>query len=178
MPSLRKEREEAVQTLTRDFDGVEGLVVAGYVGVKTPELNELRSKLRPVKAKCRIVKNRLAKIASRNKGLDAGFERFFTGQSALIIQKGDAIAGLKVLVEFEKGHANMKIRGGLINGKVVKTAEIKEMASLPPRPMLIAQFMRSLQGPLQQFHGVLSAPLGNLARVLDQFAKKKEKQGS
>ena len=60
MPSLRKEREESVQTLTQDFDGLEGLVVAGYVGVKTPELNELRGKLRPIKAKCQIVKNRLA----------------------------------------------------------------------------------------------------------------------
>jgi large subunit ribosomal protein L10 len=70
MPSLRKDRESAVHTLTKDFEGIEGLVVAGYVGVKTPELNELRGKLRPLKAKCQIVKNRLAKIALKNKGID------------------------------------------------------------------------------------------------------------
>ena len=176
MPSLRKEREESVQTLTQDFDGLEGLVVAGYVGVKTPELNELRGKLRPIKAKCQIVKNRLAKIALKNKGIDGAFSDFFTGQSALVIQKGDAIAGLKVLVEFEKAHENWKIRAGFINGKVIKPAEIKAMASLPSRNVLLAQLLGRLQGPLQGFHGVLNAHLQNLAGALDQIAKQKEKQ--
>ncbi len=54
MPSLRKERVAAVDTLTKDFDGLQGLVVAGYVGVKTQELNELRGKLRPLQARCQI----------------------------------------------------------------------------------------------------------------------------
>ncbi|MBK8574420.1 MAG: 50S ribosomal protein L10 [Elusimicrobia bacterium] len=143
MPSLRKEREAAVDTLTKEFDGLQGLVVAGYVGVKTQELNDLRGKLRPLKARCQIVKNRLAKIALKNKGIDVGFAEFFKGQSALIIQKGDAVAGLKVLVEFEKSHANMKIRAGVLDGKVFNVGQLKAVASLPPRPVLLSQLLAS-----------------------------------
>ncbi len=174
MPSLRKDRESAVQTLTKDFEGIEGLVVAGYVGVKTPELNELRGKLRPLKAKCQIVKNRLAKIALKNTGIADNFGKLFTGQSALIIQRGDAIASLKVIMEFEKAHENVKVRGGLLNGKVMKPAEMKAVASLPPRPVLLATLLARLQGPLTGLAGVLSADLRNLANLLDQVAKKKE----
>ena len=177
MPSLRKDREVAVDTLTREFDGLQGLVVAGYVGVKTQELNELRGKLRPHKARCQIVKNRLAKIALKNKGIDLGFSEFFKGQSALIIQKGDAIAGLKVLVDFEKTHANMKIRAGVIDGKVFNVSELKAVAGLPSRNVLLSQLLARLQGPLTQFAGAITADLRNLASLFDQIAKQKEKAG-
>ncbi len=177
MPSLRKDREVAVDTLTKEFDGLQGLVVAGYVGVKTQELNELRGKLRPHKARCQIVKNRLAKIALKNKGIDLGFSEFFKGQSALIIQKGDAIAGLKVLVDFEKTHANMKIRAGVIDGKVFNVSELKAVAGLPSRTVLLSQLLARLQGPLTQFAGAITADLRNLASLFDQIAKQKEKAG-
>lgn len=178
MPSLRKERVEAVDTLTNDFADIQGLVVAGYVGIKTQELNELRGKLRPHNARCQIVKNRLAKIALKNKGIDIGFSEFFKGQSALIIQKGDAIAGLKVLVEFEKSHSNMKIRAGVIDGKVFKGAELKTVAGLPSRSVLLSQLLARFQGPLTQFAGAITADLRNLASLLDQIAKQKEKAGT
>lgn len=174
MPSLKKDRIETVETLSNDFDGIEGLVVAGYVGVKTPELNELRGKLRPLKAKCQIVKNRLAKIALKNRGFDDAFGKLFTGQSALVIQRGDAVASLKVLVDFEKAHQNYKIRGGVMNGRVMQAAEIKAVAALPPRKILLALLLGRLQGPLTQFAGALSADLRNLAGLLDQIAKKKQ----
>lgn len=178
MPSLRKDREATVDLLTKDFEGVQGLVVAGYVGVKTPELNELRAKLRPSQSKCQIVKNRLAKLALKNRGIDDSYGEFFKGQSALVIQRGDTVAGLKVLVDFEKAHENFKIRAGFVDGKVMKPADIKAMASLPSRQTLIAQLAANLQGPVQRLHTVMSAAMRNLAVVLEQTAKHKEKAGA
>jgi large subunit ribosomal protein L10 len=153
---------------------VNSLVVAEYVGVKTPELNELRSKLRPVQGKCQIVKNRLAKIALKNRGIDDAFAEFFKGQSALVIQKGDAIAGLKVVVDFEKAHSNWKIRAGYLDGKVLKSAEVKAVASLPGRQTLLGMLAAGLNSPIQKLHGVMNAHLRNLVGVLDQVGKKKE----
>lgn len=174
MPSVRKEREETVAVLTKTLEDVQGLVVAEYTGVKTPELNELRSKLKPMKGECRIVKNTLAQLALKNRGLES-FSEFFMGQSALVIQKGDAVATLKLLVDFTKSHENLKIRAGYLAGQVYKAAELKAIASLPPRKVLLAQFLGGLQAPLSQLHGVLSANLRNLACALDQIAKRKEK---
>lgn len=174
MPSTRKQREDTVAVLTRDIEDIQGLAVMEYVGVKTPELNELRGKLRPINGKCTIVKNTLAKIALKNRGID-GFGDFFTGQSALVIQKGDAIAALKVLVDFQKTHENMKVRAGYMNGQVLKAAEIKAMASLPGKPALMAQMLAGMQGPVARFQSAMTAHLRYLANALDQVGKKKEK---
>jgi large subunit ribosomal protein L10 len=174
MARLRKEREALVETLTRDFEGVEGIVVAGYVGVKTAELNDLRGKLRPLEGRCRIVKNRLAKIAFKNRGIDPTLANFCEGQSALIFQKKDTLAGLKVLVDFEKTHANLKIRGGYLFGKIVNTANLKTMAFLPPRAVLLSQLLARLQSPVAGLAGVLTGDLRKLASLLEQVAKKKE----
>jgi large subunit ribosomal protein L10 len=178
MPSLRKEREASVATLTEDLKNIEGLVVAGYVGVKTPELNELRDKLRPIKSRCTIVKNTLVRLALKGAGIDGGFSDFFDGQSALVLQKENALASLKVLVDFEKAHANFKIRAGHMNGKVMKPAEIKAMASLPTKPVLMSIMLSRMQGPLQGFHSVLTGPLRYLVSGLSQVAKKKEAAGN
>lgn len=174
MPSLRKEREDIVETLTKEMQSVGGLVVAGYVGVKTPELNELRAKLRPLNTRCSIVKNTLAKIALKNAGINGGFSDHFDGQSALVIQKGDPMDSFKVLVDFEKAHANFKIRAGHMGGLTLNNAQIKAMAGLPTKKVLLSMLLSRLQGPLQGLHSVMSAHLGGLARALDQVAKKKE----
>lgn len=176
MPSTRKDREETVATLTKDFEDIQGLVVAAYTAVKTPELNELRAKLKPLQSECRIVKNTLTRIALKNRGIE-GFGDFFEGQSALIIQKGDAIAATKVLVDFEKAHENLKLRAGYLDGKVLQSKELKALAALPPKKVLLAMLLGNLQSPLQKLHGVLTGNLRYLASALDQIAKKKEAQG-
>jgi large subunit ribosomal protein L10 len=175
MPSTRKQREETVATLTEDFKDVNGLVVAEYAGVKTPELNELRAQLRPLKGECHIVKNTLTKIALKNKGLE-DFGQYFEGMSALVLQRGDAVETTKVLVNFQKQHENLKIRAGYLNGQVLQAGQIKALAALPSRPVLLAQLLGNLQSPLSKFQGVMSAPLRYLASALDQVAKKKEKE--
>jgi large subunit ribosomal protein L10 len=175
MPSLRKEREEAVATLSRELkDDLQGLVVAGYASVKTPELNELRGKLRPLKARCSVVKNSLAKLALKNAGVDGAFGEFFEGPSALVIQKGDPLVSLKALVDFERAHGNFKIRAGHMNGRVMGLAELRVVASLPSKTVLLAQLLGRLQGPLYGFRGALEAHLRYLINALEQASKKKE----
>ena len=175
MPSLRKEREEAVATLSRELkEDLQGLVVAGYANVKTPELNELRGKLRPLRARCSVVKNSLAKLALKNAGVNGSFGDFFQGPSALVIQKGDPLVSLKALVDFERAHVNFKIRAGHMNGRVMNVAEIKAIASLPSKTVLLAQLLGRLQGPLYGFRGVLEAHLRYLINALEQASKKKE----
>ncbi len=175
MTTFRKQREKEISDLEKDLENSQGLVVASYDKVKTPELNELRNKLRPLKSKCRIVKNTLTQIALKNKGIN-DFGQYFKNQSALVIQKGDTVASLKILVDFQKEHENLKIRAGYIDEKILNSADIKAMADLPPKPILLSQLLANFQGPVTRFAGVLSAPMRYLANVLDQVAKRKEEQ--
>jgi large subunit ribosomal protein L10 len=172
MPSVRAQREADVARLTEELDGLRGLVVAGYAGVKTPELNDLRGKLRPLQGRCRVIKNTLAKIAFKNRGIN-GLEAFLDGPSAVVITKGDAMAGFKAVVDFVKAHRNIKIRGGFVDGRVVQSAEIKTMASLPTKPVLLALALQRLQGHLYGLRHVMEAPVRYLINALDQAAQKK-----
>jgi large subunit ribosomal protein L10 len=174
MPTkTRKQREETVTKLTDILGDAKGVVVADYVGVKTPELNELRSKLRPSKSECRIVKNRLTKIALKSKGFEPLAE-YFKGQSAIVIQKGDTADSLKALFDFSKSHENWKIRAGFVDGALMKPADLKALASLPSRQVLLSMLLRALQGPVTNLAGVMSAPTRQVATVLSNVAKKKE----
>jgi large subunit ribosomal protein L10 len=71
----------------------------------------------------------------------------------------------------------MKIRAGVIDGKVFKVADLKAVAGFPSRNVLLSQLLARLQGPLTQFAGAITADLRNLASLLDQVAKQKEKAG-
>lgn len=172
MASTRHQREENVLDLTRDLQELTGVVVAGYAGTKTQELNDLRAKLRPAKGQCRVVKNTLAQRALDSRGLK-GLADFFEGPSALVVQHGDAVASLKILMDFEKTHQTFKIRGGQVEGQIFRSAQLKVLASLPGKRELIAQVASRLNSPIQGLHTVLRAPLGQLAAALSEVARKK-----
>jgi ribosomal protein L10 len=122
-------------------------------GVKTQELNELRTKLRPLQARCQIVKNRLAKIALKNKGIDVGFGDYFKGQSALIIQKGDAVAGLKVLVEFEKGPREHEDPRGLHRRKSHEVRGFKSDGVVAAAKSFVVAVRGAAQQPVNEIRG-------------------------
>ena len=84
-----------------------------------------------------------------------------------IEQKMDALAR-----EFAKTHENLKINGGIFDGKVLTAQELKVIASLPPREVLLATLLGTLQAPMVNLVSVLQAPMRDLVGVLDQIAKK------
>ena len=85
----------------------------------------------------------------------------------------EEVAPAKILDAFIKEHKLPSVRIACIDGKLYGEDDVKQLAKLPPREILLGQFLRVLQGPLTQFVGVLNAPLRDLANVLDQVSKKK-----
>ena len=94
------------------------------------------------------------------------------GPSAIIIEKGDAIATIKAIFEFAKSHENIKVNAGYLDGKVLSDKELKAISTLPSREVLIAQLLGTLQAPMVNLVSVLQAPMRDLVGVLDQVAKK------
>jgi large subunit ribosomal protein L10 len=173
MPTAQKTK--VVETFEKEARESTGLIVTSFKALKTVEFNEMRAKLRPLKGNYRVVKNSLTRIALKNAGLTALAE-MFDGPTAIVIERGDAIATTKAVFEFAKSHENLKIHGGLFDGKVVSAKELKEIASLPTKEVLIATLLGTLQAPLVNLLSVLSAPLRELVNVLDAVAKKEEKK--
>lgn len=148
-----------------------GLILTSFKALKTVEFNEMRAKLRPSKSEYRVVKNSLTRIALKNAGMSELADKL-EGPTAIVLERGDAIAAMKIVFDFAKTHENLKIQGGFFDGKVLSDKELKAIASLPSREVLLARLLGTLQAPMVNLVSVLQAPMRDLVGVLDQIAKK------
>ena len=169
----RKEKEVIVSDLSDSLKSMSGVVVTDYQGLTVAEISELRAKLRPLKCDFKVLKNTLCRLALKDAGIE-GFEEHFKGPTALAIEKGDPVSVSKVLTDFSKDHAKLKIKAGLLGKKLLTPSEIKSLAGLPSREALIGQLLGTMNAPITSFVRVLNAVPSSLVYALEAIRKQKE----
>ncbi|GHT64797.1 50S ribosomal protein L10 [Endomicrobiia bacterium] len=168
MPNVRN--QEAVKSLAGKFKVMKGLILTEYHGLTVEEISELRSKLRLLDSEYTVVKNTLSEIALKEAGIEAGEN--FSGPIALVIENGDIVSPAKVVVDFAKTHAKLKLRAGFLEGKFVDAAVIEQLSALPSREVLLAKMLGSMNAPIVGFVNVLAANIRGLVTVLSAISKK------
>jgi large subunit ribosomal protein L10 len=169
MPTNQKQK--AVSDLEKEARECKGLIITSFKSLKTVEFNEMRQKIRGFNSEYRVVKNSLTKIALKNAGMEE-LANSLDGPTAIVLERGDAMATTKAVFEFAKTHENLKIAGGYLDGKVLTQAQLKAIAALPTRDVLLAMLLGTLQAPAVNLVSVLQAPMRDLVGVLSQIAKK------
>jgi large subunit ribosomal protein L10 len=172
---LKKEKETLVQELTEKIKNNQGIVVTEYQGLTVAEISELRAKLRPLKCEYKVVKNTLSKRALKSAGLE-DFAVQFEGPTAIAIENGDPVNTAKVLIDFSKEHAKLKLKAGMLGNKVLTEKDIKALAALPSKEVLIGNLLRALQSPMSGLVNVLQGNIRNVVYVLEAVRKQKEQQ--
>jgi large subunit ribosomal protein L10 len=169
----RKEKEIFVKDFQDKVQSTGAVVLTEYQGLTVVELNELRAKLRPLNCEYTIIKNSLGKIALKNAGME-DFAKHFEGPIAVALEKGDPITTAKVLVDFAKEHKKLKIKVALFEKKIILDKDIKALAALPSKEVLLSQLLRTMNAPITNLVGVLSANVKKLVYVLDAIKNKAE----
>ena len=146
--------------------------ITQHAGLAASSLDKLRARLRPAQCRYVAVKNSLGKKALEKASLTQ-FSDSFGGSCGITFSSGDPVLSSKILVEFAKENENFKIQTGFMNGQVMGADQIKTLASLPSREVLLARALGGMQAPLSRFVGVLSGTLRKMVTVLDAIAKKK-----
>ena len=159
----RSDKVAAVAELTDRFSSSAGVVLTEYRGLSVKALMQLRRSLGG-DASYAVSKNTLTTIAAREAGLDS-IEEQLVGPTAIAFISGDPVVVAKGLRDFARTNPQLVIKGGVLDGKFMTPDDVKKLADLESREVLLAKVAGALQGVLQQAISLVSAPLSQAART-------------
>jgi large subunit ribosomal protein L10 len=169
----RADKVAVVKEVAEKLDESIAVFVSEYRGMTVGQLADLRAPLRDAGAEHKVYKNTLVKLAVKEAGMES-LEEYLVGPTALTFVTGDAAAAAKALTEQAKVTPTLVIKGGILGDAVMSAADLKALAELPSRDVLLANFAGALQAPLVKTAGLLSALPRNFAYGLDALIQQQE----
>ena len=164
--TVLKQKEEEVSKLTEKLKEAKVILLTDYRGINVADVTKLRADLRNANSEYKVIKNNIIKRALDANG-ENGLDDLLEGPTALIIGTEDYLEPSKIIYNFSKNNDFYKIKGGIIEGKVMTAEEIITLAKLPSRQELIAKLAGALLGNITK-----------LAVALDAVKSKKESEVS
>ena len=176
--AVTEAKKAIVADLKERLTGAKAAVFTSYSGLTVAQDTELRRKLREAGVSYQVVKNTMTRIAAKEAGLD-GLDDIFNGTTALAIAGDDVVAPAKVICDFIKENkldeaGKLFVKAGILDGRVIDTEEVKALANLPSREVLIAKILGSMQAPISGTVNVLQGVIRNAVYVLEAIRQQKE----
>jgi large subunit ribosomal protein L10 len=171
---MRKpEKAEVVQKIQEKVGRSQISILTDFTGLKVEDMTRLRRQLQEAAGELTVVKNTLLIRAAAGDSAIASLASQFTGPNALTLGYQDPVAVTKVLLKFAQERPQLKIKAGVLAGKVLSTQDLDALAKLPSREVLLAQLLGVLQGVPTALVTVLSGVIRNLLNVLVALKEKK-----
>jgi large subunit ribosomal protein L10 len=168
----RPEKVAEVQAIAERIGAAQSMILADFSGLSVAQMTVFRRNCREKSVECRVVKNRLARIAADDSGLEA-MKDHLKGPTAILFGAESQVDPAKIVVEFAKDNEAMEIKGGFVDGEFLDTAQIVALSKIPSRDELLAKMMGSINSPASGLVGTINGVAASLARVIDAAAKQK-----
>jgi len=171
----RPDKAAAVAELTDEFRSSNGAVLTEYRGLTVAQLKQLRTALGD-DVNYAVVKNTLTKIAANEAGITLD-DQLFAGPTAVAFVTGDPVESAKGLRDFAKDNPNLVIKGGVLDGKALSADEIKKLADLESREVLLAKLAGAMKGKQSQAASLFQALPSKFVRTAEALRVKLAEQG-
>lgn len=166
-----------VDEISSRLNSAELIIVTSYKGLSAQDLNELRKELRGISGEYLVVKDAMAKRALAE-GQNNRLVDLIKGEVGIALdKKEDPTYITKILTKFSKDHGVLKIRGGIMNGEIISEEDIKSLAALPSREVLLGKLANILNAPIQGLARALNAIVCKILYALNAVKEQKEKAG-
>lgn len=175
MPTEAK--RATIASLREELSRSQALIVSEYRGLRVGELAEIRRALRKQGVSCRVVKNRLMKIAAGEE-IAGALDPLLAGPTAIAFGSGDASSTAKAVIDATRAYRVVHIKGAVLGRRTIDAEGVSRLATLPSREVLQAQLAGALQSPIAMLGGLLNANLRNFAYALQQLADRKAGAGA
>lgn len=166
-------KKELVANLNSRLAESQIALIVDYKGLDVDSLTRLRSELRKEGAQLQVVKNTLLSMASEGTDISV-LKDFFKGPNAIVTSKADPVAPAKVLIKFADNNQKLEIKIGAMNGKLLNIDDIKALAKMPPREIMLAQVLSTMNAVPTSFVRVLGEVPRSFLYVLNSIGDQKK----
>ena len=168
MPNAKvlSQKKEEVKLYKEKFENAKLVILTEYRGINVADVTKIRADLRKANCEYKVAKNSILKFAAKDANLGE-LESLLEGPTAITFSNEDYVEPSKILYEYSKTSDFYKIKGGVMDGRIVTVEEIEKLAKLPSKEMLYSMLATALL-----------ANIRNFAVVVDQVRKQKEEAGA
>jgi large subunit ribosomal protein L10 len=167
----KDEKQNLVKILGKELENATGIYFLDFTGLSAQEMRRLRTAMRKENIKIKVVKNIVAKLALEKLKLNE-LLCFLNGPTAISYAYENPIHPSKVINDFSK-EKEIIVKGSFIEGNLFSSEDIKELALLPNRGVLLQKLLFVLSSPFYRLQDILCSPLQGLAGALEQISRNK-----
>lgn len=165
-------KKTVVAEITDKLNRAQSVVLIDYRGLTVSEVTDLRNQFRKAGVEYAVLKNTMLTLAARDLNIE-NLEEHLKGPTAVAFGYEDPVAPAKIITEYIKKNKKISVKCGMIDKKVVDVAGVTALAELPPREVLIAKMMGSMNAPITGFVGVLSGVMRKFVYAVEAVRKQK-----
>lgn len=174
MALTKSEKNQILEELVQKFKDAKSIIFTEYRGLDVKSISELRNQMRDRKIEYKIAKKTLIRLAAKEIGVNEIPDEVVAGPVAVAFSYEDQVIVASLLSKFAKTHEQVKLVGGILDGKVIDADVVNELALIPPKEVLYAKLLGSMNSPITGFVGVSNGVVSAFVRAMNAIREKKE----
>ncbi|MBI3321971.1 MAG: 50S ribosomal protein L10 [Candidatus Omnitrophica bacterium] len=169
-------KESVVEEMTTQLSQRPNVFVTSLKSLSAPEADTLRQRLSTTQSRLLVIKRSLGHRAVQRLQLP-GLAELLEGSVGFVLSGADVLQTAKLLVEFRKTHEEqVALRGAIIEGQLLDAPRVEALAQLPPKPILLAQVVATVEAPIANLIGTIEQVIGDVMDAVEQRTQQRQQE--